>query len=190
MALRRSLAGVASILLLGVALTACGAPGGKTPLASKALFPDLVELQRIATEAAQGGSVQSATVYSTARSSASRAGTGASPNPPEQRIEVLVLKGHFVCPMVCSPPGGTPPRPGRFMTVVYVHGFGLEDMGLVNGHPGPQLGQACVNRVLTISRTQNQLGASKVDDHVLKATQCIQSQDAADRRNAKGSQRR
>jgi len=127
--------------LLALVLTACGGGGTSIPPATRAVFPNLPTLTHIARRAASGESVHEALVYSTTRLSAFRAGTGANPKPPNQRVDVIVLEGQFVCQM-CSPPAGAPAPRGHVETFVFVPGRGVEDFGLVRGPPGPQMGRA------------------------------------------------
>ena len=127
-------------------VTGCSGGGSpdstpQAPQATKATFPNLTALEAIVKRASIDGKVNSAWVYSTTRLAAFRAGNGANPSPADQRVDVVVVDGHFVCVSCSYPPGATPPQ-GRFETTVYVPGQGAEDFGLVNGHRGPQLGEA------------------------------------------------
>lgn len=128
--------------LFALALTSCGTPSNSIPEATAVVFPELSILETIAKNARVGQVVDSSLVYSTTRLAAFKAGTGANPNPPSQRVDVIVLIGRFIC-YSCSYPRGAKPPSGRVETFVFVPAHGhVEDFGVVSGRPGPQLGKA------------------------------------------------
>lgn len=115
------------------------------PTATVARFPDLQELIQWAKSEVHINSVgplKRAMVFSTTRLAANRAGTGANPNPPDGRVEVVVLEGSFLfrschgCLLASSIPRG------RVITGVFDPSGGGGDLGVADGLPGPQMGTA------------------------------------------------
>ena len=123
----RSIALCAASLML----VACGG-GPDQPQATTTRIPNLPTLVRVSDLVVHDdatGPGQRATVYATTRLTASRAGAPISPNPPGQRVDVIVLRGKFVCRTCGYNLGSAPPR-SRVVTLVVVPGQGVRGFEL------------------------------------------------------------
>ena len=125
-----------SIALCTASLTlvACGS-GLDQPQATTTRFPNLPTLVRVSDLVVHDDATepeQRATVYATNRLTASRAGAPISPSPPGQNVDVIVLRGQFVCRTCGYNLGSAPPR-SRVVTLVVVPGQGIR--GFVLGGP-------------------------------------------------------
>ena len=112
-------------------LVACGG-GVDQPQATATRFPNLPTLVRASDLVVHDdatGPVQHATVYATTRLTASQAGAPVSPSPPGQHVDVIVLRGQFVC-RTCGYNRGSAPPPSRLVTLVVVPGQGVQGFEL------------------------------------------------------------